>query len=62
MPLSIEREFVYTFASKDVESVLRVPVTLPYSQPARDLTGRLVFEHNLPCYIENGETFSCYFY
>ncbi|XP_060575624.1 protein C12orf4 homolog [Ruditapes philippinarum] len=56
MPLSIEREFVYTFASKDVESVLRVPVTIPYSQPARDLTGRLVFEHNLPCYIENDLT------
>ncbi|XP_053380713.1 protein C12orf4 homolog [Mercenaria mercenaria] len=56
MPLSIKKEFIYTFTSKDEESVLRVPVDIPYSQPARDLTGRLVFEHNLPCYIENDLT------
>ncbi|XP_052781780.1 protein C12orf4 homolog isoform X2 [Mya arenaria] len=53
MPLSVEKEFTYVFTSKDVESVLRVPVKIPYPQDARDLTGRLVFEHNLPCYIED---------
>lgn len=55
MPLTVEREFVYTFTSKDQESELRVPVTIPYQQDARDLTGRLVYEHNLPCYIEAGK-------
>ncbi|KAL4240488.1 hypothetical protein ACF0H5_001279 [Mactra antiquata] len=53
MPLSVEKEFVYTFVSKDVESVLKVPVEIPASQPAQDLTGRLFFEHNLPCFIKN---------
>lgn len=55
MPLTVEREFVYTFSSKDQESVLRVPVTIPYTLDACDLTGRLVYEHNLPCYIESGK-------
>lgn len=52
MPLSVEREFEYTFTSKDQESTLRVPVTIPAGQSASDLTGRLMFEHSLPCYIE----------
>lgn len=60
MPLSLEKEFVYTFASKDTESVLRVPVVIPVSQPAQDLTGRLIFEHNLPCYIEKGLSYSLF--
>lgn len=55
MPLTVEREFVYTFLCKDEESTLRVPIPIPYGQDARDLTGRLVYEHNLPCYIEEGE-------
>jgi len=54
MPLSTEKEFIYTFSSKDLKSTLRVPVVIPQEQDARDLTGRLVFEHNLPCYIEDG--------
>ena len=54
MPLSTEKEFTYTFSSKDLKSTLRVPVVIPQEQDARDLTGRLVFEHNLPCYIEDG--------
>lgn len=56
MPLSVEKEFVYTFTSKDRESILRVPVIIPVSQQAEDLTGRLVFEHNLPCFIEKDLT------
>lgn len=47
---------MYTFTSKDTESLLRVPVVIPVSQPAEDLTGRLIFEHNLPCYIEKDLT------
>lgn len=52
MPLSVEQEFVYTFTSKDEKNTLRVPVSIPVSQPAADLAGRLLYEHSLPCYIE----------
>ncbi|KAH3860533.1 hypothetical protein DPMN_023434 [Dreissena polymorpha] len=52
MTLSVTKEFVYVFTSKDQESTLRVPVPIPHKQSAEDLTGRLIYEHNLPCYVE----------
>ena len=55
MPVTVQREFVFTFTAKDQESVLRVPVPIPFDLDPCELTGRLVFEHNLPCYIETGK-------
>ena len=52
--LSEEREFTFEFSCKDEKSTLRVPVTIPPTQSAADLTGRLVFQHNLPCFVEDG--------
>lgn len=51
--LSVERDFTFEFSCKDQKSTLTVPVTIPPSQSAADLTGRLVYQHNLPCYIEH---------
>lgn len=56
MPLSVVRDFEYTFHTKENESKLRVPVTIPARTSAADLTGRLVFEHKLPCFIEDDLT------
>ncbi|KAL5018621.1 hypothetical protein ScPMuIL_004343 [Solemya velum] len=53
MSLAVEKEFVFTFSSKDQKSTLKVPVTIPLQQSASDLVGRLVAAHNLPCYVED---------
>lgn len=51
--LSAERDFTFEFSCKEKKSTLRVPIAIPPSQSAADLTGRLVNQHNLPCYVEN---------
>lgn len=52
--LSVERDFTFEFSCKDEKTTLKVPVTIPPSQSAADLTGRLVNQHNLPCFVEKG--------
>lgn len=54
--LTEERDFVYTFYSKNLKSTVTVPVTIPLSTSVSEFVGRLVNAHNLPCYVEDGET------
>ena len=53
--LSTEREFTFEFSCKNQKSILKVPVVIPPAQSAADLTGRLVNQHNLPCFVESGK-------
>ncbi len=52
----VEKQFVFTFGSKGVSSTLTVPVPIPLEQTVDDLAGRLIKAHNIPCYVEDGET------
>ncbi|XP_067673825.1 FERRY endosomal RAB5 effector complex subunit 3-like [Haliotis asinina] len=51
-----ERDFVYTFLSKNLKSTVTVPVTIPLSTSVSEFVGRLVNAHNLPCYVEDDLT------
>ncbi|KAK6170121.1 hypothetical protein SNE40_018593 [Patella caerulea] len=53
MQHSIEKEFSFTFTSKDEKSTLTVPVTIPVNVSTEEFMGRLILSHNLPCYIED---------
>ncbi|KAK3090690.1 hypothetical protein FSP39_013761 [Pinctada imbricata] len=53
MPLSVEKEFEFTFICKGVTSRLSVPVPIPLPQAVEDFAGRLIGCHNLPCYVED---------
>lgn len=55
MPVSTEKDFVFKFSSKGLDSTLTIPVVIPLRQPVNDLVGRLVKAHNLPCYVEDGK-------
>ena len=55
--MPIQRKFVFNFGSKGVRSTLEVPVNIPLEQTVRDLVGRLVRAHNIPCYVEDGMFF-----
>ena len=45
---------MFSFGSKGVRSTLEVPINIPLEQTVRDLVGRLVRAHNIPCYVEDG--------
>ena len=46
---------MFSFGSKGVRSTLEVPINIPLEQTVRDLVGRLVKAHNIPCYVEDGK-------
>ena len=46
------RDFFYTYRSNGTNYRLRVPLTLPFTGDARELSLRLIKAHNLPCYLE----------
>lgn len=50
-----DREFVFEFKAGKNTCVLRVPLQLPVQLNIRDLHGRLMLLHKIPCYIEDGE-------
>lgn len=50
--MSNKEIFQFTFTSKDVESTLEVPVSIPLNQPLEDFVGLLVTSHNVPCFAE----------
>ena len=52
--MSVEKEFVFSFGSKEMNSTLKVPITIPLEQTVSDLVGRLIKAHNIPCYVEDG--------
>ena len=54
--MPIQRKFVFGFGSKGIRSTLEVPVNIPLEQTVRDLVGRLVRAHNIPCYVEDGRS------
>ncbi|CAH1257098.1 C12orf4 [Branchiostoma lanceolatum] len=49
----LEKDFVFQFKNGSQKSCLTVPLRLPLECSARDLRGRLVAAHNLPCYVED---------
>ncbi|KAK7492835.1 hypothetical protein BaRGS_00015973 [Batillaria attramentaria] len=51
MPHAVEKDFTFTFSSKEGTWLLTVPVTIPLSSPPVELVGRLKKAHNLPCYV-----------
>ncbi|XP_074648788.1 FERRY endosomal RAB5 effector complex subunit 3-like [Tubulanus polymorphus] len=54
MPLTVERDFVYTYRSKEERCTLTAPVTIPLETSIDDLVGRLIKAHCLPCFAVNG--------
>ena len=52
---SVEHDFVFVFGSKGVKHTLTVPILMPIKQSVDDLTGRIIFAHNIPCYAEKGK-------
>ena len=54
MPASVEKDFEFSFASKDLRSTLTVPVTVPLPTSVSEFAGRIVLAHNLPCFVEDG--------
>ncbi|XP_023205321.1 protein C12orf4 homolog isoform X2 [Xiphophorus maculatus] len=48
-----DREFVFEFKAGKNTCVLRVPLQLPVQLNIRDLHGRLMLLHKIPCYIED---------
>lgn len=50
-----EKEFVFEFIAGKHNCVLKVPLQFPVKENIRDLHGRLMLLHKIPCYIENGE-------
>ncbi|XP_014897602.1 ferry endosomal RAB5 effector complex subunit 3 [Poecilia latipinna] len=48
-----DREFVFEFKAGKNICVLRVPLQLPVQLNIRDLHGRLMLLHKIPCYIED---------
>ncbi|XP_041363470.1 protein C12orf4 homolog [Gigantopelta aegis] len=53
MSASVEKEFVFTFRSKNLRSTLTVPVTIPLPTSVSEFVGRVVLAHNLPCFVEH---------
>ncbi|XP_076459255.1 FERRY endosomal RAB5 effector complex subunit 3-like [Babylonia areolata] len=51
MPHSVEKEFTFSFGSKEGRSTLTVPVTIPLESSPAELVGRLQKMHNLPCNV-----------
>ena len=54
MPHSVEKEFTFSFGSKEGRSKLTVPVTIPLISSTTELVEQLHKMHNLPCYIIGG--------
>ncbi|XP_078113989.1 ferry endosomal RAB5 effector complex subunit 3 isoform X2 [Sander vitreus] len=48
-----EKEFVFEFRAGKHNCVLKVPLQFPVQENIRDLHGRLMLLHKIPCYIEN---------
>ena len=55
MPHSVEKEFTFSFSSKERRSKLTVPVTIPLVSSPAELVGQLHKMHNLPCYVIDGK-------
>uniref|UniRef100_A0A3Q1FR27 FERRY endosomal RAB5 effector complex subunit 3 n=1 Tax=Acanthochromis polyacanthus TaxID=80966 RepID=A0A3Q1FR27_9TELE len=52
-PSAAEKEFVFEFRAGKHSCVLRVPLQVPVQENIRDLHGRLMLLHRIPCYIED---------
>ncbi|XP_039664446.1 protein C12orf4 homolog isoform X1 [Perca fluviatilis] len=50
---TVEKEFVFEFRAGKHNCVLKVPLQFPVQENIRDLHGRLMLLHKIPCYIEN---------
>jgi len=50
---SKSRDFLYSYRSNGTNYRLRVPLSLPFTGDARELSLRLIKAHNLPCYLED---------
>ncbi|XP_077371709.1 ferry endosomal RAB5 effector complex subunit 3 isoform X2 [Festucalex cinctus] len=48
-----EKEFVFEFKAGKHNCVLKVPLQFPVQDNVRDLHGRLMLLHKIPCYVEN---------
>ena len=46
-------DFFYSYRSNGTSYRLRVPISLPFTGDARELSLRLIQAHNLPCYLED---------
>uniref|UniRef100_A0AAQ6AHB7 CL004 protein n=1 Tax=Amphiprion ocellaris TaxID=80972 RepID=A0AAQ6AHB7_AMPOC len=51
--VAAEKEFVFEFRAGKHTCVLRVPLQVPVQENIRDLHGRLMLLHRIPCYIED---------
>uniref|UniRef100_A0A0B7AMF5 Uncharacterized protein n=1 Tax=Arion vulgaris TaxID=1028688 RepID=A0A0B7AMF5_9EUPU len=51
MPHMVEKEFSFTFQTKTTKSALKVPITVPLENSAKEFAARLVHAHNLPCFV-----------
>lgn len=47
------RDLLYSYRSNGTSYRLRVPLSLPFTGDARELSLRLIKAHNLPCYLED---------
>lgn len=50
---SKSRDLLYSYRSNGTSYRLRVPLSLPFTGDARELSLRLIKAHNLPCYLED---------
>ncbi|XP_030847062.1 protein C12orf4 homolog [Strongylocentrotus purpuratus] len=49
---SVQKEFTYSFKTKEYLTKLGVPITIPLNISAEEFVGRLISAHNLPCFVE----------
>ena len=54
MPHSVEKDFSYTFYTKTSNATLKVALTIPLKNSAHEFVARLVQQHKLPCFVEEG--------
>ena len=54
MPHSVEKEFTFSFSSREGRSTLTVPVTIPLVSSTAELAGQLHKMHNLPGNVVDG--------
>lgn len=50
---SKSRDLLYSYRSNGTSYRLRVPLSLPFTGDAGELSLRLIKAHNLPCYLED---------
>ncbi|XP_063971713.1 protein C12orf4 homolog [Lytechinus pictus] len=49
---SVQKEFTFSFKTKEYLTKLAVPITIPLNISAEEFVGRLTCAHNLPCFVE----------